>query len=141
MVVVFAVYMWIAAWQDREGFYLMAAIIMTLIVLIPVAYIVDSHQMDIAVQNTQIVEAQVVDKVYHPSTTRVMIMGRTTVVTPVAAKYLVTISSEQHEHTFDNESMYNSFQLGDKFKIELISYTSEAGKVFNKEFKFLNQTP
>ena len=141
MITIFAIYTWMVAWQDRDWMSLALAVIVTLMALLPVAYIIDSHQKDIATQDTQIVEVEVVDKVYHPSTTRIIIVDKTTIITPVAAKHLVTISSEQHIHTFNNESMYTSFQLGDKFEVELISYISKAGKVFDKEFKFLNQTP
>lgn len=131
------IFIWIDAIRERSIVLMFLAVILTLIILMPVGYIVDSYQKEVSSPQIVTVEVEVINKVYHPGTTRVIIINKIPTVIPVAPKYLTTISSAEYTHTFDNQSIYEALELGDKFPMHLVSYVDKSGKVFSKEFKFI----
>lgn len=132
-----SIFIWIDAIRERNIVSMFLAVILTLIILIPVGYMVDSYQKEVSSQQIVTVEVEVINKVYRPRTTRVIIVNKVTTVIPVAPKYLTTISSAEYTHTFDNQPIYEALELGDKFPMHLVSYVNKSGKVFSREFKFI----
>lgn len=127
----------ISLFQDFDfGMFLMA-IFMVVLCLIPIGMGYDYYQKETAQQEIVISDVEVMAKKYHPATTRIMIAGKTTRIIPVAAKYLTTIQSDKHSQTIDNRSIYDTFEVGDRFQMNLILYRNKDGKVFTKEFKFI----
>lgn len=116
---------------------LLLTIVMVGICLVPVGIAYDFYQKDNAQQQIIESDVEIIAKVYHPPSTRLVISGKTTTIVPVSAKYLLTIKSNNHTQTIDNKDTYNVFEVGDRFKMNLIQYADENGKVFTQEFDFI----
>lgn len=122
---------------DFEFMTLLLTIFMVILCLIPIGMGYDAYQKRIAQQQIVVTDVEITSKVYHPATTRILATGKTTTIIPVSAKYLIAIKSEEHTQTIDNKDTYNAFEVGDRFKMNLILYINKNGKVFTSEFKFI----
>lgn len=123
--------------RDFNFMTLLLTIIVVVMCLIPVGVVYDTYQKDNAQQQIIETDVEIVKKVYHPPSTRLIISGKSTIIVPVSAKYLLTIKSNIHTQTIDNKDTYDAFEVGDRFKMNLIQYADENGKVFTQEFDFI----
>ena len=131
------IFLIISLFTDFDFMTLFLTIFMIIICLIPVGMVYDSYQKDNAQQQVIENDVVVISKVYHPPSTRLVLTGKTTTIVPVSAKHLLTIASIEHTQTIDDKNIYEAFEIGDKFKMNLVQYVNENGKVFAKEFKFI----
>lgn len=136
-IVAVTMWTWWETFAERDGLALIVALLLTLILLIPVAIIVDNQKENNATQEVQTVQVEIMDKVYHPATTRVIIINKMTTIVPVAAKYLVTVKTGEFTHVFDNEQFFKEFELRDKFDMRLTNYIGKDGKLFEQKLNFI----
>lgn len=127
----------ISLFTDFEFMTLLLTILMIILCLIPIGMGYDAYQKDNAQQQIIETDVEIVKKVYHPPSTTLIISGKSTIIVPVSAKYLLTIKSNIHTQTIDNKDTYDAFEVGDRFKMNLIQYADENGKVFTQEFEFI----
>lgn len=65
------------------------------------------------------VTATVINKEYTAGWVQIQRLGKTKVPINHLAKYEVTIQYRDYTHTFDNEAIYNSYEMGDQIKAYL----------------------
>ena len=115
------------------------AILLTIIALLPVAYIRDEYKKDTAAQSIEIVQVEVIKKKHTPARTTVIMSGKVPVSTYVAARYETTITDNDYTKTIDDKSWYDNLEIGDRFEVEKITYKDKSGEVFSKDFKLIER--